>query len=280
MDEAMLLPLAERELAFRQSGNRLKVLRSSQCYISYFSNRQRVAFFWLTSQIARRYIAFRDTLLRQSQQGAASLGCEITEVSLTPSYSHSSPLDPQGQRVLIEQFNRKVHAFWIDTGELEAFVANHVKAAFDIMPLDARLDLQWHKVNMDDATIDEVYTNAADAFVNVEPHTFPVAPPYAHPHRPFTPAEQDRWNNASNLYRLQLRQLQTSVRNCSGETCGLLEITLGADGLVCSRSDYPKAKTPTLTWKQIRKVIRKPRNDSTDTGKRRVVLVQKKGEVQ
>lgn len=299
MDENMLLPVAVREEAFMMEANLPDVvismqesgnfpgmneeqltqrairdinstLRESQCYLSVFSNRRKAAFFWLTPAIAQRYLSLRD--------------------ALTQSYSHSSPLRIGGQVELIPQYNEKVHAYWCRVEDIEARFANRsLKQAF-ALDIESRLDLHWYPVPMDDSiALDAVYHSLRqdELFVNVEPFEVAEAVVPFPPNAKVTADERQIRHQQYLLYMNQQMVLSTSstVRNPPHSVMGgIMEVTMTAGGLLCNRLDYPKAKTPILTWKQIRKVIPKAqRRQQRQPGqplavKRRRVVIQRKEE--
>lgn len=318
-DDSMLLPIDVREEAFMMEANLPDMLISmsesgnypglsdeqltrhairdinrrlqeSQCYICLFANRKRVAFFWLTPVIARRYLSVRDSLLQLTGRTGELVGQEIAEVTMAPSYSHSSPLRPGGQIELIPRFRDKVHAFWVKADLEFHFGGSTPKYAFHLAE-DTRMDLHWYPIPMTDGSLlDELYRDLQleDCLVNVEPYEMPpVVAPFP-PNARVTGGERVRRQQQYQEYVRAAMAINAPgvVRNPAEANVigGPMEVTLTTTGLACNRMDYPQYKTPILTWKQIRKAIpkdqRKPQQQPGQPfiAKRRRVLVQRKEE--
>lgn len=313
MDDAMLLPLEERQRAqdtldgledrimgydgvaaegptpelLNQKREAEKELKRSQAYVALFSNKQKVAFFWNTEEIARRYIQIRNSLIAFSARSREMVGQEAIEVHFNRSYSHSSPFGPEGQRELFSRFENKVHSFWASQGTLEDISGDlSIRNMFGLRA-DSCPHLRWYPIDMADFELEDVYStlNLAGALLNPEPFTVPRAVYPFPPNAVVSQAERLLRATEHREYERQVRAMRNAVQTRDFKGYGLLDVILNADGLVFHRANYPKAKTPILTWKQIRSVIPKGKKRKTPTAiahnpdaKRKLVIVQRKEE--
>jgi hypothetical protein len=314
MDDAMRLPRAERERALgvllgpgygpvsynSETGliarptlptredrkAAVAVLRSSQAHVCLFNNRKRVAIFWATPEIARRYIQIRNSLINFSVRAGELIGQEAVEVSFNWNYSHASPLSSGGQEELIPHFSEKMHAFWVTADSLISFTgSSSIREAFGIENSE-RLDLQWQPVRMLNRQLDSIYAQIISfgVFQNPEPWVAPRPPPYLANERMRTAEEQlscaQRWIDYDRL----ITQLRNAITPNDWKGSGRLDTILNADGLAFTRAGYPTYRTPTLTWKQIRSVLPKRKkkaqitSDHNPDAKRKLVIVQRKEE--
>jgi hypothetical protein len=260
-----------------------RLLRRTKVYSCALNNHKYYAYFWMTESVATHFLELRRVLYQLSANQGNKLGLAVSEVMLSPEYTHSSPFDPDGQRVLIPDWIHHLYAWWCRR-EFAAAPGNceMVPGREGSTPeRRAAIRKNWSLLNPEFSHLDAVLSGYEAAFRRVEPpNTLPPEPDYPLPVMRETPTQRNRemvarWHQYERTLAQWRSAIALPVRLGIAKQLGCVDIWIKNEGIVLSRQDRPEYKTPVLPWKLFKRAIPKvdfSKQTFTGAPRRRVLL--------